>query len=207
MLRVSMYFPMAPIFREKRYNYTRDVLDDLNSQYDQGAEQLVWNKGFRYSRPISIEEFQDTQNLYNFFTAQDYNSYTLRVEQSTINWYSNDTIQMDQLVRRFSDRITAISKPNPDQEAILQPNIIIKDSEYEYKVTVGATVDPNVAYWFEQNSDKIKIGRTFLECIKQGQYVKGFYFYAKNEKVLNLVKIALGGEITRIDKFVRKTQS
>ena len=207
MLRASMYFTMAPIFREKKFNHTRDVLDDLQHQFEQGSEELIWNKGYRYSRPITIDEFQDTLNLYNSLTSQDYNSYSLRVEQMNLNWYSNDEGQLDQLIYRFKKRIVSISKPTESQKNLLEPNIILKPSKYEFKVTVGATVDPNVAYWFEKNSDKVKIGSTFLECIKQGQYVKGFYFYVKNEKVLNLVKIVLGGEITRIDKFVNNVQS
>tara|TARA_B100002019_G_scaffold290815_1_gene309375 strand:- start:9891 stop:10556 length:666 start_codon:yes stop_codon:yes gene_type:complete len=207
MLRASMYFTMAPIFREKKFNHTRDVLDDLQHQFEQGSEELIWNKGYRYSRPITVDEFQDTLNLYNYLTSQDYNSYSLRVEQMNLNWYSNDEGQLDQLIYRFKKRIVSISKPTESQKNLLEPNIILKPSKYEFKVTVGATVDPNVAYWFEKNSDKVKIGSTFLECIKQGQYVKGFYFYVKNEKVLNLVKIVLGGEITRIDKFVNNVQS
>ena len=207
MLRASMYFTMAPIFREKKFNHTRDVLDDLQHQFEQGSEELIWNKGYRYSRPITVDEFQDTLNLYNYLTSQDYNSYSLRVEQMNLNWYSNDEGQLDQLIYRFKKRIVSISKPTESQKNLLEPNIILKPSKYEFKVTVGATVDPNVAYWFEKNSDKVKIGSTFLECIKQGQYVKGFYFYVKNEKVLNLAKIVLGGEITRIDKFVNNVQS
>lgn len=207
MLRVSMYFTMAPIFREKKFNYTREVLDSLNFQFEQGEEKLIWNKGFRYARPVSVEEFEDTQRLYNYLSKQDYKSYMLRIEQNNLNWYSNDSTKMQELISMFADRVSIVSKPNPAYKDILKPNVIVKESDYEYKVTVGPKVDPNVAYWFEQNRDKIKIGRTFLECIKEGQYVKGFYFYAKNEKVLNLVKIILGGEITRIDKFVNNIES
>ena len=207
MLRVSMYLPLAPIFREKKFNYTRDVLDNLNQQIDEGSSELVWHRGFRYNRTVDLETFKDTLGLYNFFSNQDYNSYMLRIEQSNLSWYSNDFGQMEDMLKRFSKLIKSVSKPDPAFKDILQPNIIIKDSDYEYKVTVGATVDPNVAYWLEQNPDKVRIGSTFLDCIKQRQYVKGFYFYVKNDKVLNLVKIILGGEITRIDKFVNNTQS
>lgn len=202
-----MYFTMAPIFREKKFSVARGVLDNINTQIEQGEEHLYWSKGFRYSRPISINDFKETQQLYKYLSRQDYDSYMLRVQQTSINWYSNNYDKMQELISKFPDKVTSIAQPNPLHKDILKPNIIIKDYDFEFKVTVGAYVDANVAYWFENNPDKVRIGKIFLDSIKQGQYVKGFYFYAKNEKVLNLVKIILGGKITRVDKFVNNMQS
>lgn len=206
MYRINLYLPLAPIFREKKFGYAREILDSLNQQLEDGAKELIWGRSFRLHRTVPVDVFKDAQNLYMYFTNKDYDTYMLRVEQSYLMWYSNDEAQFNEIIDKFEDRVYEVHKPDPSVKAGLQPNVIIKDSKYRYKVTVGPTVDPNVAYWFESNPDKVRIGKTFLQAIKDGQYVKGFYFYVKNEKVLNLVKIILGGRIQRIDKFVSKLE-
>jgi len=205
--RATIYVPLlASIFREKKFNITRNVLDNLNQQLEEGNEQLIWNRGPRYSRAIAFDTFSDAQNLYKMLSSQPFESYKLRVEGFFINYYTNEEHQFDKLVEKFKHTITEISKPEPNIKNHLRPNVIVKDSDYEYKVTVGPSVDPSVATWFESNPDKIKIGKTFLNCIKEETYVKGFYFYVKNEKILSIVKIILGGRIHRIDKFVSKLE-
>ena len=54
------------------------------------------------------------------------------------------------------------------------------------------------------NQNKVKIGQVCLEEIKNNGYVRGFYFYVRDEKVLRLVTLMIGNSITRIDKIVCK---
>ena len=55
------------------------------------------------------------------------------------------------------------------------------------------------------NPSKVKVGETCLEGIKKGQYVRGFYLYITDEKVLTLVNLMIGSQIARIDNIVYKS--
>ena len=206
MYKVCIYLPIASIFREKRYDHTRSVLDDLHQQLENTGE-IFWKRGWRLSAPLNVDVLKDAQLLYTLLIKQDFESYKLRVEQSQLCYYTNDIKNVESLLVHFDKRIESVHMPNSDNIKDLKPNVIIKDSDWEYKVTVGPKVDPSLADWFENNKDKVKAGKTFIECIRNGHYVRGFYFYAKNEKVLQLINIVLAGNIVRVDKFINKAQS
>lgn len=206
MYKVCMYLPIASIFREKRYDVTRSTLDDLYQQLETEG-QIFWKRGWRLTMPLDIEVLKDAQQLYSLLTSHDYESYKLRVEQSQLCYYTNDIKNVESLLVNFTKRITSVHMPNENTINDLKPNVIIKDSEWEYKVTVGPKVDPSLAVWFENNKDKVKAGKTFIESIRNGHYLRGFYFYAKNEKVLQLINIVMAGNIVRVDKFINKAQS
>ena len=72
---------------------------------------------------------------------------------------------------------------------------------WPYKAILGKTVDPNFATYCKNNAN-IKIGKRALECIQKRHNTEGYYFFTKNEKHLMLAKIALGGSISKIIKYV-----
>ena len=80
--------------------------------------------------------------------------------------------------------------------------ILNKEVTWPYKAILGRTVDPNFALYCERNADNIKIGTKALTSIKKRHNTEGYYFFTRNEKHLMLAKIALGGSITKIIKFV-----
>ena len=63
-------------------------------------------------------------------------------------------------------------------------------------------MDSNFYKWLSNNDDKVKIGDTCLESIKNGNYVRGFYFYIRDDKVLSLIHLMISGGIARIDNLV-----
>ena len=89
---------------------------------------------------------------------------------------------------------------------MLEPNVIISNApiEFEYKVTVGSTVDPSFPQWVRKNRDKVKAGRVFLNLVETKSYVKGMYFYCRDMKILQFVNIIIGGSVRRVDKFINK---
>ena len=42
------------------------------------------------------------------------------------------------------------------------------------------------------------------ECLNEG-YVKGYYFYIKHKKALNLIMMIIGDNIQRVDRIVQST--
>ena len=47
----------------------------------------------------------------------------------------------------------------------------------------------------------------FLQEVKNNGYVNGMYFYVRDEKVLQLIQIIIGGNIKRVDKFINSALS
>ena len=74
--------------------------------------------------------------------------------------------------------------------------------EWEYKALLGKQVATSFADYCENNPDGFRIGDVAKRVIRDNHFAEGFYFYAKNEKYLMLAKIALGGQIRRVIKYV-----
>ena len=55
--------------------------------------------------------------------------------------------------------------------------------------------------------DKCKAGPKFIDLVANNGYVNGMYFYVRDEKVLQLVQLIIGGNIRRIDKFINSALS
>jgi len=86
-------------------------------------------------------------------------------------------------------------------------NILIKNPpwDHKYKITLGdKTIDSNFYNWAKLNPDKVRVSPGLLKTIYDKGYVKGKYLYLRDEKVLTLAQLFLGGNITRIDTIVIK---
>lgn len=66
---------------------------------------------------------------------------------------------------------------------------------------MGDNVDPNLAEWIISNKDKAKAGPVCLQEIANNGYVKGYYIYIRDEKIIQLLNLFIGN-IQRIDKLV-----
>jgi hypothetical protein len=98
-------------------------------------------------------------------------------------------------------------QPSDAHISHLGENIIIvnRPTKYQYKVTLGdKRVDRGFTTWLEKNHDKVKIGRMCKDAISEGLYAANYYFYVRDERVLELVKLMITPSIRRIDKLVCK---
>lgn len=208
MYRLTIQHNLGVIFRDKNISYAREVLDSLQLQAESG-EDIIWKKSYRYSVPITQESFATAQFLLAEFTAQGHDNYKLRCEHPFMNIYSNDIHWLETLKKRNLS-IESFTKPDIKDISNLKPNIIVTNDdpiEFEYKVTVGNQVSSGLSNWIEANPDKCKAGPKFLDDVKNNGYVSGMYFYVRDEKVLQLIQIIIGGNIKRIDKFINSALS
>ena len=129
----------------------------------------------------------------------------VRCEGHTLDIYSNDKDWLMDLTKLI--RPIEFHEPEADLVDFLKENVNIvvsdKEVEWPYKVYLGKFVDPNFAV-FCKNNKNIKIGKLCLKSIENQEYVQGFYFWTKTEKQLMLAKIALGGAISKVVKYVSK---
>lgn len=204
LYKVSITNTLATIFREKRLQEARKILDEYQTQLETTG-QIIEARG-RLGRPISVQTLTHSQALYSEFSSQKQSNYKLRVEGSSIVVYSNDLYWIEHLEARM-DHVTEVWKPKDSSIInLLEPNVIISNlpTKYEYKITVGSDVDPSFATWAKSNSDKVKAGKKFLDLVEAKQYVNGMYFYARDLKILQFINIIIGGGIRRIDKIINK---
>lgn len=194
--------PIAFIFRNFHGGYARRVIDNLQSQYDSYEKELMVRNGSRLFS-VSHETFLELKRLYNHLSSAPV-EFKLRVESTYLCIYSNE-ISFLRKIKHAANNPKELWQPKVGIENRYQPYTIIVNAppEYEYKVTLPGCrqVDLGLADWAIANPDKIKASSTVLERLKRGSYVQGYYFYVRDEKILNLVELMLK-RVGRIDKLV-----
>lgn len=205
LYRVTFILGCASIFRDKNLPYARQQIDILQQKYDTNSPLTV--NYFRRENTITEADFLCAKYLYNEFSNS--REYTLRIEHPRLNIYTNDEAWCDSLIK---SGFKAVEYAKPDIEnlaKILEGNTIIvaKPFPYSHKITLDHTVDRSFYNWIMANRDKIKIGNVCLESIKEGNYCRGYYFYIRDERILQLVNLMIGPSISRVDKIVSTANS
>jgi len=188
--------PLSSIFREKNLAQAKTVLDDLQHLYEQ-QQPLIRSYGRRQEH-LSHKTFFEAKNLYIEFSKKI--NFKLRIEGNIISIYSHNYSWLQHLATKFN--ANEFWEPRIDISKFNKNTIIIDEpSIYEYKVTLGDNVDPNLADWIISNKDKAKAGNVCLQEIANNGYVKGYYIYIRDEKIIQLLNLFIGN-IQRIDKLV-----
>ena len=196
---------IGTIFRDKNLSYAREVLDTLQQQYEEG-EPLIVTRYFRET-PVTEISFLDARKLYKFLSKTD--DYTLRIEGSSTSVYSNNREWIHTLKSAMNkNNLLEIWEPNPDHLTHLEPNTIIVDKSngYNFKVTLGPKVGDTSGFanWAKHNPNQVRVGPQLQHNLEHNSYVSDMYFYARDEKTLNLCELMLSN-IRRIDKLVVKS--
>lgn len=204
LYRLEIRNGLATFFREKNLPVARSALDTLHSQHDNGKPLQLF-RGLRELHVPDIDFF-DAIKLYSIFLKKD--EYKLRVQANYLNIYANDISWLDNIIKQITtDRVLSLYKPNPKYKDLLTSNTIVIDHDigYEYKVTFGTKYgEPAFAKWASANPKLIRIGDTALNEVFNSGYVNGMYFYARDEKTLQLCSL-MTTNIRRIDKLIVKT--
>ena len=198
--KLSVSNPIASIFRNKNLTYARQQLDILQLEYE-NKNQIVYKPGLRNLR-IDVEDFVAAKFLLSELSNQ-YN-YQVRVESPTLAIYSNNKKWLNYLKTKPLKIKEFYSPKQENLNLLAKHTIIMKDNNfgYSHKITLKDKVDQRFYKWLTSNPDKVKIGNTCLDSIKKGHYVRGFYFYIKNEKILSLINLMICNDISRIDNIV-----
>lgn len=190
--------PIANWFRSGDLSVIRETIDGLQQQYKE--KKRIHIQTWLRTIDVSLQDLHDAQKIYTAISKQD--DFRIRIEGFTIGLFSNDRDWLENLSKSISRSVEEWWEPS----IVLQPNTLVMSptmKDWGYKITLGSDVPAGFFKWFELNQDKIKAGNTLRSNINHGQtYLSGYYFYVKNEKVLNLVTLVLGPSIQRIDKIV-----
>jgi hypothetical protein len=204
LYKLQLTNSIGRIFRDKNLSYAREVLDSLQLQYEQG-EPLRLTFWLR-EQVVTEQSFLDARKLFKFLSKID--DYTLRIQSNTINVYSNNREWLHTLKSAINKNfVNEMWEPNPKSISHLNANTIIvdKDNGYQYKVTLGPGLSDTVGFaaWSLNNQEKVKVGPVLLDALRDNQWVSDMYFYARDEKILQLCTLMLSN-IRRVDKLVVK---
>jgi len=202
LYKITIKHTLSNIFRSKNFTSSREFLDKLQTKYEQG-KPLTYTHGWKQEKILPVEELRSAQVMLSQFTTTPSENFLLRIEGSRLSVYTNNFQWINHLLKK-NLVITDLAKPSAFAVNNLQPNQIImnKDFGYEFKVTLRDFVDPNFYKWLINNPDKVRIGSQALLNIERGNYTRGFYFFVKDSKVLNLINIMICKDIARIDNII-----
>lgn len=188
---------LAYIFRQKNFNTAKKNLDYLQTLYDQNEPLILYKSAFR-KNTYHEDAFLNCKILYNEFIERS--DYKIRIELSYISIYSNDRDWLLSLASKIENTFEFW-----EPKYVLDKNTIILDRyiPYQYRVTMGKSVDPGLAGWIRKNPDKVRAGNHALREIEKGSHVGGLYFYVRDNKVLNLISLFLSRSC-RVDKIIIK---
>lgn len=195
---------IGSIFRGRKLSFAREHLDKLQRQYEH-REPLIITHWLR-EQAVSEQAFLDARKLYKFISRTD--DYTLRIQGCTLCVYSNNRTWIHTLKSAINkDSLLEFWEPNPKNLKYLNPNTVIVDEDngHKYKVTLGPGLADTYGFvrWADKNSEKVKVGPVLHECLTENLPVSNMYFYARDEKILQLCTLMLSN-IRRVDKLVVK---
>ena len=196
--KLVLYTPLSHWYRGGDLPYIRDTLDELHHQYDNSSPLVLkfWNREVR----IKLADLHYGQKIYSALCKDV--DYRLRVEGRDLSIYSVDK----EWLLELADQVNGCALEWWEPKTLLQPNTIVMTSalkDWGYRITLGDNVPKSFYQWIKNNLDKVRIGPAFKESIDaEYSYMRGYYFYVKNDKALSLVTLVLGSSISKIDKIV-----
>lgn len=129
----------------------------------------------------------------------------VRVESPWVSIYTNDTAMIDTLVNLDQANVKYISSP-PAGTVLEEGKVIISNRDYDYRVTVGRTLQNYSSFveWADANSTKTKLTKSCRKDLLKDQSWGGAYFYITGDNALLMAKMHLGSVITKVESITRK---
>ena len=196
---------IAALFRGMNLGFAKTKLDEMQRDAESDIPiQHPFNSPFRKDRTVSLETFMDACVVYNALETNKQHA-MVRCEGFSLDIYSNEPDWLTTLLSQVD--VEQWHEPENDEvfDYLIDnanTKIVNGEVEWQFKAILGKKVDPNFADYCENNPDGFKIGKVAKRVVRNNHFAEGFYFYAKNERYLMLAKIALGGQIRRVIKYV-----
>jgi len=205
--KVVFYNQMTHYFRTEmqkngKLTWLKETLDQINQNYKYG--QTYVEAPNRWVDKINIQHYFDAIDLYRLLMKND--DYKVRCERNFLHIYTNDRDFCKDLINKTKNAVE-FWEPNIENISVLtsQENIVIvnKEPKYKYKLYLGKNKGiPALASWINKNPELGRMGEIAKEgCLNQG-WVKGFYFFVKDEKAMLIAQMMVGDNITRVEKLV-----
>ena len=127
----------------------------------------------------------------------------VRVESPWISVYTNSKSHVDSIIKLDKNKIKYISIP-PENTALAQDTIIMPKVGFEFRITLGKTVQNHSAFigWAESNK-KLKLTKACKRELSRDRSWGGTHFYISGDNNLLMAKMHLGGSINKVERIIK----
>lgn len=127
----------------------------------------------------------------------------IRVESPWISVYSNDIKQVNALAELDKDNVKYISRPAAKTN-LVAGTVVMPKMDFDYRITLGKTSQENSAFvdWAETNK-KLKLTKSCIKDLLKPRSWGGTHFYVTGDNNLLMVRMHLGGGISKVERIVK----
>lgn len=132
--------------------------------------------------------------------------FIIRVESPYINFYTNNSADVEKLAKIASDKVKYVCLPLPGSETLLDDRkVLVKNLDYSYRITMGRTRQNHEDFvnWCKGKEDRVRLPKSASKYLSKNNSWGGYYFYVKDDKTLTLVKMFLGEGINLVESVVK----
>jgi hypothetical protein len=185
----------AAMFRSGDMVKTVEDLKQVNLQ--QSQKNLTWKSSFIKTQDSLDYAFKLAGLLANM------KDFDLRVESPWITLYSNSKKDILTLSKIDEDRVKYVSMPAPNT-SIVEGTVIMPKMDFDYRITLGKTTQPNPAFiaW-AGSSKKCKLTKSCIRDLEKVRSWGGTHFYISGDNNLLMAKMHLGGSIAKVERIVK----
>ena len=209
LYKVVVRTPLASIFRTEmqrngKLSYARDHIQEYMRLH--AARMPIVKRSWRSEEVINFADVIEADKICKLLLHK--HEYLVRCEFNTLIIYSNDK----PLLEKISKYDSAQEFWEPDTASIeyLQSNtnIILSDKQTNFPIKLTFGQNPakrSMGTWIQNNQDKVRCGPVLLRnFLNRERWIKGQYIFVRDEKVLFMIQLICGDNITRVDKIVYK---
>lgn len=188
--KAVLIVPAAQWFRSKNFEFTEGKLGDVNININNTTSRIRTPADLEYAKKVCA-------------ALQSISDYDMRVETPLISIYTNNPQDIDKLCNIDLNRVKYISKPPAN--GISKNTVIMEQEGWDYKITLGRTRQSyeNFVEWAENGKDLVKLTGGCRSALLRSYHWGGSHFYVKNDKALTMIRVFLGGSISRVDQVVK----
>lgn len=127
----------------------------------------------------------------------------IRVESPWVTVYTNDMSVVNLLSGLNEERVKYISIP--PQGTVLEHNtVIMPKMPYDFRITLGKTIQNHSTFveWAEKNA-KVKLTKSSTKELHRNSSWGGTHFYVTGDNNLLMVKMHLGGSISKVERIIK----
>ena len=127
----------------------------------------------------------------------------VRVESPWISIYSNTKSDIDKIANIDTEQVKYISKPS-SSTGLAAGTIIMPKMDYEYRVTLGKTIQEHDSFisWADSNK-KVKLTKSCINALSKPRSWGGTHFYITGDNNLLMAKMHLGGSIAKVERIIK----
>jgi hypothetical protein len=127
----------------------------------------------------------------------------IRIESPWVTIYSNNRTNIDELANLDTTKVKYICIPS-DSSTLDVDTVIMPKMNYDYRVTLGKTTQPNPAFvsWAESNKN-CKLTKSCIRDLGKPRSWGGTHFYITGKNNLLMAKMHLAGAISKVERIIK----